>query len=59
MACMSKPSRKTEKEPQDPATAAYALPLEFADMDGDLDISDAELEALERLLGTELLQFLQ
>lgn len=59
MACMSKPSRQMGKEPQDRATAAHLLPLELVHMDGDVDVSDAELEALELLLGADLHQLLQ
>lgn len=47
------------KEQQDRATAAHLLPLKFVNMDCDSDVSDAELEALELLLGTDLQQFLQ
>lgn len=59
MACMSKPSHQTEKGTRDRVAVACLPPLEFVYMDGDLDISDAELEALELLLGEDLQQFLQ
>ena len=47
------------KEPQDRPAVTDRPPLELVHMDGDVDVSDAELEALELLLGADLHQLLQ
>ena len=56
---MSEPAFRHESTVAERKLVADSLRLELVGLDGDLDISDAELDALEHLLGADLHQFLQ
>ena len=56
---MSEPAFRHEPTVAERKLVADQLRLELLGLDSALDISDAELEALELLLGADLQQFLQ
>ena len=56
---MSEPAFQSQPTAQEQKPVGARLRLELVDMDGNLDISDAELDALELLLGADLHQILQ
>lgn len=56
---MSEPAFRHEPTAAERKLVADSLRLELVGLDCDLDISDAELDALEHLLGADLHQFLQ
>ena len=56
---MSEPAFRHEPTVAERKLVAEQLRLELLGLDSDLDISDAELEALEHLLGAELHHLLQ
>lgn len=56
---MSEPAFRHEPTAAERKRVADGLRLELVGLDCDLDISDAELEALEHLLGADLHPLLQ
>jgi hypothetical protein len=51
MPSATRPYQRSEREP---AVSAISQRVEFVAFDGQMPVSDAELDALEQLLGAEL-----
>lgn len=51
---MSSATRPNQTSEREPAVSGISQRVEFVAFDGQLPVSDAELDALEQLLGAEL-----
>ena len=56
---MSSAARPNQTSEREPAVSGISQRVEFVAFDGQLPVSDAELDALEQLLGADLQQLLQ
>jgi|LauGreDrversion2_6_1035139.scaffolds.fasta_scaffold123939_2 hypothetical protein len=56
---MSSAARPNQTSDREPAVSGISQRVEFVAFEGQLPVSDAELDALEQLLGSDLHQLLQ
>ena len=56
---MSSATRPNQTRESEPAVSGISQYVEFVAFDGQLPVSDAELDALEQLLGPDLQQLFQ
>lgn len=56
---MSSAARPNQKSAREPAVSGISQRVEFVAFDEQLPVSDAELDALEQLLGPDLQQLFQ
>jgi hypothetical protein len=56
---MSSAARPNQTSEREPAVSGISQRVEFVAFEGQLPVSDAELDALEQLLGADLQQLFQ